>query len=615
VPLGLAGRRWPAVVASAVSIFASAAGASSITSAAAAGPPDDFVAREGLANGVRRTWQMYLPPADRGPRRAIVMLLHGNGGSATQLIGDASRPTAHREWLTVARRERLVLLVPDGLPSASGVPGWNDCRGDAPTNPESDDVGWLVSLFDLARREAAAPQLPAFATGFSNGGHMALRLAIETPAAVRGVAAVAAAMPARSECAAASDAPGVVVLMNGTADPVLPWAGGAVLAGRTPRGSVLSSEDSIAAWTGFTNPPATRVESTTLPDRDRADGSVVTRSLWRDAIRREAILYRIENGGHTAPTRSVPRTPGARQNGDIEMAERIWEDFRRFATAIAAVTATLGGTGALTPSIALAAPAVRASDALTGPLRSTRILVAGGTGRNGSDIVAALEAAGAKPRVLARDVAKAREKFPGEREWVEGDVTRPETLAAAVKGIDVIINAVATSQFDGPNGVEAVDLGGMRNLLAAAKPAGVKRMVLITGMTVGRDPASWSPMMQKGMGIKRETEKVLIASGLDYVILRPTGILPRPANAWAIGIWPQADYMAATKELGMARPATLPPDDAPPPAGTIARKDLAEVAIVSAVDPRSRNRIFVVSHDQGPASAAWATRLERMPRE
>lgn len=289
---------------------------------------------------------------------------------------------------------------------------------------------------------------------------------------------------------------------------------------------------------------------------------------------------------------------------------------RALAGLAAVVLAALAGfapTGARAAEAAAATAPVSAS--MAQQIRGAKILVAGGTGRNGSAIVAALEALGAKPRVLARDVAAAREKFPGERNWVEGDVTKPESLAAAVKGIDVIINAVATSQIDGPNGVEAVDLGGIRNLVAAAKPAGVKRIVLISGATVGRDPASWPPPLQKGMAIKRETEKALIASGLEYVVLRPTGITPRPGNAWAIGIWPQSEYKPPEGDMRFGQRPPMPPPEAPPPPGTIARPDLAEVAIVAAVDPRARNRVFVVSHGEGTASPAWASQLERMPRE
>jgi uncharacterized protein YbjT (DUF2867 family) len=276
------------------------------------------------------------------------------------------------------------------------------------------------------------------------------------------------------------------------------------------------------------------------------------------------------------------------------------------ALAVAALLAVAGH--------ATAAPAP-ASATLADELRRTRILVAGGTGRNGGAIVAALEARGAKPRVLARDVAAARQRFPGDHDWVQGDVTRPETLAAAVAGIDVIIDAVATTELDGPNGVVAVDLGGIRNLVAAGKAAGVRRVVLISGATVGRHPTDWPAPMAPGMAVKRATELALASSGLEYVILRPTGILARPGNAWAIAVQPQVEYQPPPGGPRFGQLATLPPDDAPPPPGTIARPDLAEVAIVAAVDPRAANRVFVVTHGEGPATPDWAARLAELPRE
>ena len=150
--------------------------------------------------------------------------------------------------------------------------------------------------------------------------------------------------------------------------------------------------------------------------------------------------------------------------------------------------ATLAATLLLALAGQAAAAPAPASATLADELRRTRILVAGGTGRNGSAIVAALEAAGVRPRVLARDVAAARQRFPGNHDWVQGDVTRPETLAAAVAGIDVIIDAVATNDLEGPNGVVAVDLGGVRNLAAAGHGACVRRNVIIRVASVDGDP-------------------------------------------------------------------------------------------------------------------------------
>ncbi len=256
----------------------------------------------------------------------------------------------------------------------------------------------------------------------------------------------------------------------------------------------------------------------------------------------------------------------------------------------------------------------RASSALANKIRATHILVIGTTGNNGGDIVRALDAIGARPRLLVRDRTKAQERFPGERDWVQGDITKPETLGAAMQGIQVVINAAATRDATGPNNFEAVDLGGTQNVIAAAKAAGVKRIVLITGMTVGRPESEWPRMFVKGFGAKRDAEKAMIASGLEFVILRPTGIRPRPANQWSIALIAQKDYQVSADEIAMRAPSAPADPDGPPPAGSISRADLAEVTIVTAVHPNARNRIFIVTQGREPASDQWVKLLKRMPR-
>ena len=251
-------------------------------------------------------------------------------------------------------------------------------------------------------------------------------------------------------------------------------------------------------------------------------------------------------------------------------------------------------------------------------LKKQRILVVGSTGRNGGVIVEALEAAGAKPRAMVRDLARAREKAgPGvQRDWVVGDLRDPASLDAALKGIDVVINAAATTQLQGENDTSAVDREGTRNLVAAAKRAGVRRIVFITGMSVYSPSPQMPPPMRKAFGDKREAEKILAASGLEYVTLRPTGILARPAGAWKITLAASPDYKPTREEQTMRAPNSLPPPDAPPPPGTISRADLAEVAIVSAVEPRARNRAFIVTQGFEPrAGADWRVQLEKMPAD
>jgi polyhydroxybutyrate depolymerase len=92
-----------------------------------------------------------------------------------------------------------------------------------------DDVGFLRALVARFATEHGADRARVFATGISNGGQMALRLALEAPELVRGVAPVAASLPAERnmDCRPAGR-PVSVLIMNGTADPMNPFGGGDV---------------------------------------------------------------------------------------------------------------------------------------------------------------------------------------------------------------------------------------------------------------------------------------------------------------------------------------------------------------------------------------------------
>jgi polyhydroxybutyrate depolymerase len=161
---------------------------------------------------------------------------------------------------------------------------------------------------------------------------MALRLAIERPRLVAAVAAIAAAMPAKSECVAPS-AFVPVVFISGTDDPIMPYAGGMVGFGGMNRGSVLSTPDSAGVWVSLGKLPSAP-NSLQLPNLDRRDRTRVTRLTYRQADGRPGVvLYRVEGGDHGIPSR-LPRTDGesparwlaragGRPNGDIESADEI----------------------------------------------------------------------------------------------------------------------------------------------------------------------------------------------------------------------------------------------------------------------------------------------------
>lgn len=151
------------------------------------------------------------------------------------------------------------------------------------------------------------------------------------------------------------------------------------------------------------------------------------------------------------------------------------------------------------------------------------ILVSGGTGFVGSAIVRELLARGADVAVLGRDAAKIRETFGERVEAREANVREPQTLAAAMRGIDVVVNAV---QFPGSPvenrrkgwTFEEIDLKGTRHQVDAARAAGARRFVYLSGVGASKESdRHW-------FRYKWEAESYRRSSGLEWVIVRPTWV-------------------------------------------------------------------------------------------
>jgi hypothetical protein len=94
--------------------------------------------------------------------------------------------------------------------------------------------------------------------------------------------------------------------------------------------------------------------------------------------------------------------------------------------------------------------------------RKLNVLVVGGTGGIGSPVVEEAMRQGHAVRALVRNASKARQ-LPREIKTVIGDLTRPETLSAAVEGIDAIVFTHG-SDGGGKAGSELVDYGGVMHL-------------------------------------------------------------------------------------------------------------------------------------------------------
>lgn len=147
---------------------------------------------------------------------------------------------------------------------------------------------------------------------------------------------------------------------------------------------------------------------------------------------------------------------------------------------------------------------------------ASTILVTGATGTIGSEVVKALAAKpGVTVRIGVRSAAKAEKLKAGNVVPVDFEFDKPETIAAAVKGVDRVFLLTPFTE----NQVELA-----KGLIDAAKAAGVKHLVKLSAIG-----AEIEPGIQLGRW-HREIEKLVEASGIAYTLLRPANFMDNFIN-------------------------------------------------------------------------------------
>ncbi len=297
--------------------------------ATTAAEPSASVAGSIMAGGRERTFRLYVPPTHSGARPVpLFIALHGGGGT-----GAAMERLAATGLNRIAARDGFIVVYPDGVERH-----WNDGRGvtDYRAHRENiDDVGFIATLIDHLAQTHGVDRGRVYAAGISNGGLFSQRLARELAPRIAAIGVVAISMSDKIALMRAPARPVPVVLVPGTDDPLVPWAGGDLgFAGsRRKVGTVLSVAETVAAWASLNRcspPPAVTWE----PDRSPQDGTRVRREAYGPCgDGSEVVLYAVEGGGHTWPGgwQYLPERLVGRTSRDIDANEILWGFFRKHA--------------------------------------------------------------------------------------------------------------------------------------------------------------------------------------------------------------------------------------------------------------------------------------------
>jgi uncharacterized protein YbjT (DUF2867 family) len=208
------------------------------------------------------------------------------------------------------------------------------------------------------------------------------------------------------------------------------------------------------------------------------------------------------------------------------------------------------------------------------------VLVVGATGSIGRLVVLEALARGHAVRALVRSEAKGRQ-LPADAQVVVGDVTRPDTLAAAVDGVDGIVFTLG-SDGTGKVGAENVDYGGVRNVVNALGTR-TARIALMTAIGVTDRTGNYNRTTE-AHDWKRRSERLVRSSGLPYTIVRP---------GWFDYNRPDEHRLVLLQ--GDTRQAGDSSD------GVIARRQIAEVLVHSLSTDHALRKTFELVATKGPA--------------
>ncbi len=211
---------------------------------------------------------------------------------------------------------------------------------------------------------------------------------------------------------------------------------------------------------------------------------------------------------------------------------------------------------------------------------AVKILVTGATGTTGAEVVRQLIAAGQSVRALVHDT-EAIDKLPRKNiEVTMGDYDDAASLALAFKGIEAVYALTS---------VNPKQVAWMRDLVDAAKHAGIKRFVKQSGMTAGQDSPS---ALIRDHG---QSDDYLRRSGLSYTILQPNSFMQN--LLWAAqSIKTQGAFYQPTGEAKQS---------------VIDVADIAAVAVKALTEKGHENKTYVLT---GPESLTYHQMAEKIGR-
>jgi uncharacterized protein YbjT (DUF2867 family) len=218
------------------------------------------------------------------------------------------------------------------------------------------------------------------------------------------------------------------------------------------------------------------------------------------------------------------------------------------------------------------------------------LLIIGGTGTLGRQIVLQALTKGYQVRCLVRNFRKASFLKEWGAELVYGDLTRPETIPPCLKGITAVIDA-STSRINELESLKKVDWEGKLCLIEASKIANIQRFIFFSTQNV--EQFENIPLMKVKNGIEIKLKK----SGIPYTIFRLTGFYQGLIEQYAIPILENLPIWVTNENTYISYMDT---------------QDIAKFCLRSLQIPQAKNQVFFLSGSKGWVSSEIITLCEQL---
>ncbi len=273
-----------------------------------------------MVDKTARSYILHLPAGyDNQHPLPLVFIFHGGGGNAKQM-------QRHMGMDLIADREHFITVYPQGINKQ-----WNDGREFDQKIAANNDVLFIGQLLDTLIKNYAVNPGRVFSTGISNGGFFSIFLSYKMSQRMLAVAPVCASIPTKIIDDFYPPNPISVLLISGTADPLVPFNGGTVGNGLTgARGGCTSASQTIERYIAV-DKTTTQPVSTDLPNTNKMDGCTAVQYSYEGGKNGSRVVFiKINGGGHTLPGRSqyLPKMIVGKVCRDFDAGETIWQFFQ-----------------------------------------------------------------------------------------------------------------------------------------------------------------------------------------------------------------------------------------------------------------------------------------------